>query len=108
MDKEGALKNLLRKHYAPHVDDPGKVLVFCLEADVCDLVAKKLKGTLLGAEIETLHGNKKQEDREKAIMQFRKGDVPVLVATNVAGRGLDIKDVNLVINFDPPEDGGDY
>jgi len=58
--------------------------------------------------VETLHANKKQVDREKAITAFRNGEIPVLIATNIAGRGLDIKDVKLVVNYDPPEDGQDY
>merc|ERR1712083_300586 len=39
---------------------------------------------------------------------FRSGEVPLLVATSLAGRGLDVKDIDLVINYDPPEDGLDY
>jgi len=63
---------------------------------------------LNGANIEVLHGNKKQADREKAMINFRSGESPMMVATNVAGRGLDIKDITYVINYDPPEDGQDY
>lgn len=107
-DKEGALKNLLRKQYRSKSAAHGKVLIFTCEPDVCEGLAKRLKNSLLGLEVETLHGNKKQDDRERSIMRFRQGDVPVLVSTNVAGRGLDIKAIELVVNYDPPEDAGDY
>lgn len=108
VDKEGALKTILRRQYSPQASDPGKVLIFAVDFETCDTLAKKIKNVLLGAEIETLHGNRKQHEREKAIASFRSGDVPILISTNVAGRGLDIKDIKLVINFDPPEDSGDY
>lgn len=108
VDKEGALKTLLRKQYSIHADNPGKVLIFAEDPEQCDLLAKKLKSALNGAEIETLHGNRKQVDREKAMVAFRSGNVPMLIATSVAGRGLDVKDIDLVVNFDPPEDGQDY
>lgn len=107
-DKEGALKNILRMQYAANARNPGKVLVFAADPEECDNVCKKLRGALNGAQVETLHGNKKQSEREQAMADFRTGKVPILVATNIAGRGLDVKDINLVINYDPPEDGQDY
>merc|ERR1711988_1113349 len=48
------------------------------------------------------------DDRENAIAAFRSGEIPVLIATSIAGRGLDVKDVKLVVNYDPPEDALDY
>lgn len=107
-DKQGALKNLLRKHYSPGAKDPGKILVFVNEADECDKLAKKIKSNFQEGGIDTLHANRKQEDRERAMANFRSGECAVLIATNVAGRGLDIKDVKVVVNFDPPEDALDY
>eukprot|EP00927_Polykrikos_kofoidii_P010294 TRINITY_DN14352_c4_g1_i1.p1 TRINITY_DN14352_c4_g1~~TRINITY_DN14352_c4_g1_i1.p1 ORF type:complete len:636 (+),score=147.47 TRINITY_DN14352_c4_g1_i1:41-1948(+) len=106
-DKEGALKNILRKHYSPGARNPGKILVFCVDPETCDELAKKMRG-LMSAGIDTLHSNRNQSDREKAILAFREGNVSVLFATNLAGRGLDIKEVKLVVNFDPPEDALDY
>lgn len=107
-DKDGALKNIIRKQYNVNSDNPGKVLVFAGDPDECDVLASKIKANMHGAKVETLHANKKQTDRENAITAFRNGDIPVLIATNIAGRGLDIKDVKLVVNYDPPEDGQDY
>merc|ERR1719384_3121313 len=58
--------------------------------------------------LEVLHSNKKQVERERAMDRFRTGDVPILISTSLAGRGLDVKDIQLVINWTPPEDGLDY
>jgi len=71
-------------------------------------LATKLKAALNGANVEVLHGNRKQVEREQAMTSFRSGDAPILVATDVAGRGLDVDDINLVVNYAPPEDGQCY
>lgn len=55
-----------------------------------------------------IHGNKSQSQRERALNSFKRGDVNVLVATDVAARGLDIPNVSHVINFDPPKAYEDY
>lgn len=107
-DKEGALKSMLRKLYGAQNKNPGKVLIFAFDHEECDALAKKIKAALTGASVETLHGIKKQAERETAMQRFRSGDSWIMVATSIAGRGLDIKDINLVINYDPPEDGQDY
>ena len=55
-----------------------------------------------------IHGNKSQSQRERALKSFKQGEVNVMVATDVAARGLDIPDVSHVINFDPPKVYEDY
>ena len=55
-----------------------------------------------------IHGNKSQSQREKALRTFKKGDVKIMVATDVAARGLDIPNVSHVINFDAPKQYDDY
>ena len=55
-----------------------------------------------------IHGNKSQSQRERALQSFKRGEVNVLVATDVAARGLDIPNVSHVINFDPPKAYDDY
>jgi superfamily II DNA/RNA helicase len=55
-----------------------------------------------------IHGNKSQSQREKALRIFKNGDVRILVATDVAARGLDIPNVSHVINFDAPKQYDDY
>lgn len=61
-----------------------------------------------GVPAEAIHGNKSQSQRERALKKFKNNDVNVLVATDVAARGLDIPDVTHVINFDPPKVYEDY
>ena len=88
-DKDGALKSMLRKIYAPGNQNPGKVLIFAFDHDECESLSKKIKSGL-NSPVETLHANKKQADRETAMARFRSGDSKIMVATSVAGRGLDL------------------
>jgi len=64
--------------------------------------------TEAGYEAEAIHGNKSQAQREKALAKFKQGLVPVLVATDVAARGVDVKDVGLVVNYDLPNEPEAY
>jgi ATP-dependent RNA helicase RhlE len=61
-----------------------------------------------GIPADAIHGNKSQAQREKALERFKKGLTPVLVATDVAARGVDVKDVGLVVNFDLPNEPEAY
>jgi len=61
-----------------------------------------------GLRAEAIHGNKSQPQRRRALEAFKKNNVQILVATDVAARGLDIPDVSLVINFDQPNDYQTY
>ena len=56
----------------------------------------------------TIHGAKSQKDRDYALEAFKKNNIKVLVATDVASRGLDIKDVRYVVNYDCPKTVEDY
>lgn len=58
--------------------------------------------------VTAIHGNRNQQEREEALAAFRSGQNPILVATDVAARGLDIPNVSLVINFDMPKHIDDY
>jgi len=64
----------------------------------------KLEKTLLknGYKVDSIHGDKNQTDRQNALNKFKKGDVNILVATDVAARGIDIKNLDAVVNFDLP------
>jgi ATP-dependent RNA helicase RhlE len=55
-----------------------------------------------------MHGDKSQSQREKALARFERGEVDTLVATDVAARGIDVRDVTHVINYDAPEDRDGY
>ncbi len=72
--------------------------------------ANKLAKSLCdaGFPADAIHGNKSQAQREKALEKFKKGMTPVLVATDVAARGVDVKDVGLVVNFDLPNEPEAY
>eukprot|EP00327_Prymnesium_parvum_P029104 CAMPEP_0195566200 /NCGR_PEP_ID=MMETSP0814-20130614/922_1 /TAXON_ID=97485 /ORGANISM="Prymnesium parvum, Strain Texoma1" /LENGTH=541 /DNA_ID=CAMNT_0040701297 /DNA_START=26 /DNA_END=1647 /DNA_ORIENTATION=- len=80
---------------------PGtKVVVFCNTKAQCEQLG--LAQRKLGVGSCAIHGDKDQWEREKALQQFSKGQCELMFATDVAARGLDVKDVGLVINFDMP------
>ncbi|XP_066924939.1 probable ATP-dependent RNA helicase DDX23 [Clytia hemisphaerica] len=80
-----------------NADDP-PILVFVNQKKGADVLAKSLEKQ--GYRACTLHGGKSQEQREFALASLKDGSKDILVATDVAGRGIDIKDVSLVINYD--------
>ena len=71
---------------------------------------EKLTRTLLenGFQAAAIHGNKSQGQRQRALTQFKQNQVQILLATDVASRGLDIENVTHVINYDAPESYDDY
>jgi ATP-dependent RNA helicase RhlE len=77
-----------------------RTLVFTRTKHGADRVAKHLVRE--GTHAQAIHGNKSQGARERALEAFKKGDTPVLVATDLAARGLDVDDVTHVVNFDLP------
>merc|ERR1719424_549271 len=77
-----------------------KIIVFVNEKKRCDMVARALEKQ--GLRCSILHGGKTQDQRELSLDGFRSGSFQILVATDVAGRGLDIPDVTHVINYDMP------
>ena len=81
---------------------PERALVFCATKRMVDEVVEGLQGR--GYLAEGLHGDMSQPVREKALRAFRAGQTEVLVATDVAARGLDIPDVSPVVNYDLPPD----
>ena len=83
-----------------------RTLVFVRTKRGCDRVADDLRRE--GTDARPIHGDLDQDRREKTLSQFRSGKVPVLVATNVAARGLDITGIDLVIHYDVPEDSTTY
>merc|ERR1712232_280863 len=72
----------------------------------CDHLAQQLQQR--GVPCRAIHGDKDQRDREKALEGLRSGQIKLLVATDVAARGLDIKGVSLVVNYDAPARTEDY
>lgn len=94
------LQDLLRK------DGFEKVLVFGRTKWGMEKLSKAL--TQAGFKVAAIHGNKNQNQRQRAINQFKNNEIQVLLATDVASRGLDIEDVSHVINYDQPASYEDY
>ncbi|KAJ2699509.1 mRNA splicing protein prp28 [Coemansia sp. IMI 203386] len=89
-----------------HVRDGAKAIVFVNQKKNVDLLGAALGRTR--HTVVTLHGGKSQDQREHALARLRAGDADVLVATDVAGRGIDVKDIALVVNFDMAKDIESY
>jgi ATP-dependent RNA helicase RhlE len=81
-------------------------LVFVRTKHGADRLVRRLRAHEIGA--VALHGNKSQRQREQALARFESGAVDVLVATDVAARGIDVRDISHVINFDAPADSETY
>ncbi|MDT4933120.1 MAG: hypothetical protein QOK11_1012, partial [Pseudonocardiales bacterium] len=84
----------------------GRTICFVRTKHGAERMARNLSraGVAAGA----LHGGRTQAQRNKALSAFKDGSVPVLVATDVAARGIHVDDVSLVLHVDPPQDGKDY
>jgi superfamily II DNA/RNA helicase len=72
----------------------------------CDRVARDLRAE--GVDAQAIHGDMQQSKREQALKKFADGTTHILVATNVAARGLHIDDVDVVVHYDPPDDPKTY
>ncbi|HSW43570.1 MAG TPA: DEAD/DEAH box helicase [Patescibacteria group bacterium] len=99
-DKLAALGRIL------DVEDPAAALVFARTRGEVDDLAEALSGR--GHDAAALHGGLSQEQRDRVMGRFRDGSLDVLVATDVAARGLDIEHVSHVVNFDVPASPGSY
>ena len=82
------------------------VIVFCRTKHGADKIARLLKKN--NHSVAVIHADRSQREREQALSGFREGRFEVLVATDIAARGLDIEDVSHVINFDVPQHAQDY
>jgi len=85
---------------------PGRTLFFVRTKHGADRLAKQLSRA--GVAAAAIHGNRTQNQRQRALDAFAAGHPRVLVATDVAARGIHVDDVDLVVQFDPPEDHKDY
>ena len=100
MDKVEVLARILQ------AEGRGLTIVFCRTKRSCDQVSTTL--TTKGFAAAAVHGDLGQGQRERAMRAFRSGKVDVLVATDVAARGLDVDDVTHVVNYECPEDEKAY
>lgn len=85
---------------------PQRAIVFINKGEETQLTTLKLQHHHIAA--EGIFGNASKEDRKKAMEGFRSGKIQILVASDIAARGLDIKDVNYIFNLDLPEDPKEY
>jgi superfamily II DNA/RNA helicase len=88
------------------VADKGRTIVFCRTKRGCDRLVEDLAD--LGVPASPLHGDLAQSQRERALARFSDGSRPVLVATDVAARGIHIDDISVVVHDNPPEDHKTY
>ena len=84
----------------------GKTIVFCQTKRTCDRVEGNLRD--LGVHAMAIHGDLPQVARERALKRFSDGELKVLVATDVAARGIDVDDIGAVIHYEPAPDAKDY
>ena len=99
-DKRFFLERLLNQY------ENSKILVFVRTKVRAERVAKAMER--VGIPSQTLHGDKEQADRLAVLEQFRSGEVRVLIATDVSARGIDIANVDYVINYDLPDVAENY
>ncbi len=83
-----------------------KMLVFCQTKRSCDRVARNLED--LGIDAAPLHGDMQQAGRERVLRRFAEGKLAILVATDVAARGIDVDDIGAVLHYEPAKDVKDY
>ena len=83
-----------------------RVIIFCNTKHMCQRLSDELQRA--GLDCDCLHGDIKQSQREKTMQRYRQGKLAILVATDVASRGIDVDDVDCVINYDVPEENEYY
>jgi superfamily II DNA/RNA helicase len=93
-DKRAAIRQMLRDRQI------GQAIIFVNSKLGCARLARAFERD--GLRTQALHGDKSQDERLKALAAFKAGEVDLLVATDVAARGLDIADLPAVFNFDVP------
>jgi ATP-dependent RNA helicase DeaD len=88
------------------IEKPQLAMVFCSTKRMVDMLSDKLRA--YGYSADGIHGDLTQASRDKVMSKFRSGKLKILIATDVAARGLDIDDVTHVFNYDIPENPEDY
>jgi len=104
-DKNEKLQELLESIYDTD-EDPGKIIIFSETKVKVEAVARFIRS--FKVQCVSIHGDKSQMERDFVLRQFRTGKSNILVATDVAARGLDVDGIQHVINFDYPSNSEDY
>ena len=102
-EKDGELVKLIRARFERNQD---LVLIFVARKNTCDFVTNMLNRC--GIPASAMHGDRDQSYRERTLAAFRNGSKPILVATDVASRGIDVKGISAVINYDLANSSEDY
>jgi ATP-dependent RNA helicase DDX5/DBP2 len=100
-EKRSKLNALMR-----NIMDGRKIIIFSQTKRGCDQLTREMRQD--GYPALAIHGDKQQSERDWVLKEFREGKSPILVATDVAARGLDVKDIKCVINYDMPGQIEDY
>lgn len=99
-------KRIHIQKFLENMSPKDKVIVFVSRKIVADHLSSDL--VLQHLSVESLHGNREQSDREKALKNFKTGKVRILIATDLASRGLDVHDITHVYNYDFPRNIEEY
>ena len=83
-----------------------RVMIFCNTKHMCQRLSDEFQRA--GADCDCIHGDIRQSQREKTMQRYRDGKLAILIATDVASRGIDVDDVDCVVNFDVPEENEYY
>jgi ATP-dependent RNA helicase DDX5/DBP2 len=86
------------QHHLRSLNRDDKAIVFVETKKGCDQLTRSLRGE--GFPCRCIHGDKTQQERDETLAEFKANRLPILVATDVAARGLDVKDIAVVVNFD--------
>ena len=100
------LLELLGNMYSDETNEDARVLIFVERQESADSLLRELMRK--GYPCMSIHGGKDQIDRDSTIQDFKAGVFPILIATSVAARGLDVKQLKLVVNYDAPNHLEDY
>uniref|UniRef100_A0A4W6F003 RNA helicase n=1 Tax=Lates calcarifer TaxID=8187 RepID=A0A4W6F003_LATCA len=103
MEKEDKLIRLLEEIMS---EKENKTIIFVETKRRCDELTRRMRRD--GWPAMGIHGDKSQQERDWVLNEFRYGKAPILIATDVASRGLDVEDVKFVINYDYPNSSEDY
>ncbi|XP_037112070.1 probable ATP-dependent RNA helicase DDX5 [Syngnathus acus] len=103
MEKEDKLLRLLEEIMS---EKENKTIIFVETKRRCDEITRSMRRD--GWPAMGIHGDKSQQERDWVLNEFRYGKAPILIATDVASRGLDVEDVKFVINYDYPNSSEDY
>lgn len=101
MEKRAAVQRVLEG-----IKPGDRTIIFCKTKNNCDELTRMLR--MAGLPALAIHGNKEQRERDWTLREFKEGRSYLMCATDVASRGLDVKDVRLVINYDLPDATEDY